>query len=176
MFCLLTAGCGVSHAEHDVPPSFRTADGPPNARRGASDAGPVEAAHGRSANTHKDRKGHHLHFGLFYPFKPERVRSNISGKRLRFIFSLHCSRNSSLLNYKQVCLCVIITLLLGLKIEDLLFVDIQLKLWDVHCQQQIAFLPCWRWRTPSLPSSLQTNRFLWAWTEEEAELNFNTYK
>jgi len=50
LFCLgvLAAGRGVSHARDDVSPRFRTAVGPPDTRRGGSNARPVEAALGRS--------------------------------------------------------------------------------------------------------------------------------
>ncbi|XP_063760899.1 mediator of RNA polymerase II transcription subunit 25 isoform X5 [Eleginops maclovinus] len=41
-------GWGVSHARHDVSPGLRPAVGPSDTRRGASNAGPVEAALGRS--------------------------------------------------------------------------------------------------------------------------------
>lgn len=43
----LTAGGGVSHAGHDASPGLRPAAGSPNARRGCSNAGPVETASGR---------------------------------------------------------------------------------------------------------------------------------
>lgn len=50
LLCFLAAGWGVSHARHDVTPEFGAADGPPSTRRGGSNAGPVEAALGRSAS------------------------------------------------------------------------------------------------------------------------------
>lgn len=49
--CASAAGRRGSHAGHDAPPGLRPADGPSNARRRRSDAGPVEAAVGRSGNT-----------------------------------------------------------------------------------------------------------------------------
>lgn len=47
---VLAAGRGVPHDRHDVPPGFRAAVGPFGPRRGGSNAGPVEAALGRSAS------------------------------------------------------------------------------------------------------------------------------
>lgn len=49
--CVFAAGWSLSHVRHDVSPGFRAAVGPSDTRRGGSNAGPVEAALGRSANT-----------------------------------------------------------------------------------------------------------------------------
>lgn len=48
LLCVFAAGWSISHARHDVSPEFGAAVGPPSTRRGGSNAGPVEAAPGRS--------------------------------------------------------------------------------------------------------------------------------
>ncbi len=50
-FCVFAARWSVSHARHDASPGFRATVGPSDTRRGGSNAGPVEAALGRSVST-----------------------------------------------------------------------------------------------------------------------------